>query len=366
MSAFAARRACLIRAITACDFGRRTRLAAALRGSWVAADARPRTPLTAERRAEITPVLPPHLAAAPPPPDHFKKRTVALLVCYDGGPFRGNTANPALPRGSTVDDVLEDALLSAGLILATNYGSAGLGRLGWSRSSRTDKGVSSLATWVTCRLEVDEAWWDAHGAGGEGLVRRLEPHLPPAVRVFQASIVPRRFQARENCCTRSYHYYLPLRVLTAPAAADGGLLTERLAALSAALRLFEGTHPFHNFTKRALYRPPTRRGGGAGEDEEEAEEEEGAAGRERAPPEAAEAAEATERVAGSIARGCYWYTQPPGRGDPDVVGNQQCVRANSFCGAIDTPQLPQSAVRRLQLADRAGRRRALCPPHARG
>ena len=67
--------------------------------------------------------------------------------------------NQSLPRGDTVDDALEDALFQAGCILPSNYRSPGLSRLKWSRSSRTDKGVSSLATVVNARLEVDLAQW---------------------------------------------------------------------------------------------------------------------------------------------------------------------------------------------------------------
>jgi hypothetical protein len=39
-------------------------------------------------------------------PETYRKRAVALLLGYVGRDYRGNTVNPALPRGSTVDDVL--------------------------------------------------------------------------------------------------------------------------------------------------------------------------------------------------------------------------------------------------------------------
>ena len=48
--------------------------------------------------------------------------------------FRGNTVNHQLPRGSTVDDVLEDAIAAGGIKLS-NYRSRALSRLGRSRSS---------------------------------------------------------------------------------------------------------------------------------------------------------------------------------------------------------------------------------------
>jgi tRNA pseudouridine38-40 synthase len=223
--------------------------------------------------------------------------------------------------------VLEDALFAAGAILPTNYQSAGLGRLSWTRSSRTDKGVSSLATWVSCRLEVDDAWWDNCGGGAE-LLRLLEAQLPPTVRVFDAQLVPRRFSARVSCTTRTYHYYLPLRTLTLPEpfAADGELLAARLAALSAALRRFEGTHPFHNFTKRSLYRPPPQNGGRNTDADADVEEYADAEGEAKDEAPLLPSAVSSDRVVGSFERQCFWYTRPPASRDPDVVGNQHFRR----------------------------------------
>ena len=45
--------------------------------------------------------------------------------------------------GGTVEDVLQQAIYDAGAILPSNYGN--LHKIGWTRSSRTDKGVHSLA-----------------------------------------------------------------------------------------------------------------------------------------------------------------------------------------------------------------------------
>ena len=45
--------------------------------------------------------------------------------------------------GGTVEDVLQQAMYQAGAILPSNYGN--LSKIGWTRSSRTDKGVHALA-----------------------------------------------------------------------------------------------------------------------------------------------------------------------------------------------------------------------------
>ena len=55
-----------------------------------------------------------------------------------------------------------------GGILLPNYRSRGLQRLKWSRSSRTDKGVSSLCTVVSLRAEIDPAAWDATSRRARG------------------------------------------------------------------------------------------------------------------------------------------------------------------------------------------------------
>ena len=126
--------------------------------------------------------------------------------------------------------------MAAGFILPTNYGSRGLSRLSWSRSSRTDKGVSSLATVCTCRLEVDPAWWE-HGDGdGEALCAAVNAKLPPTVTLLAASPVPKRFQARHACASRTYNYLLPLSALMPDASAPVDLHSPELAARVARLR----------------------------------------------------------------------------------------------------------------------------------
>ena len=104
-------------------------------------------------------------------PPRLAKRKVAVFVAYVGSAFRGTVATLATQPvaanlclrlcdlvdadpaqglqiqrdqpGGTVEDVLQEALNAAGCILHSNYGS--LQKIGWSRSSRTDKGVHALA-----------------------------------------------------------------------------------------------------------------------------------------------------------------------------------------------------------------------------
>jgi hypothetical protein len=59
----------------------------------------------------------------------------------------------------TIEQVLEIAVLKAGLMRKENFGD--FGRVKWSRSSRTDKGVHSVATVIGLKVNVDRAHW--HG-----------------------------------------------------------------------------------------------------------------------------------------------------------------------------------------------------------
>jgi len=56
----------------------------------------------------------------------------------------GLQANRDLGAQDTIEGVLEDAVFAANLISAANYGD--FRKTKWNRSSRTDKGVHSLAT----------------------------------------------------------------------------------------------------------------------------------------------------------------------------------------------------------------------------
>ena len=299
-------------------------------------------------------VHPSHLIAPnlrrPDVPETYKKKPVALLMGYVGAGYSGNTTNASLPRGSTVDDVLEDALFDAGCILLSNYRSRSLSRLKWSRSSRTDKGVSSLATVVSARLEVDPGDWDTDPEGTR-IAANINRHLPTHVRVFAAYSTPKSFQARRACVRRTYDYLLPARCLglnvhgerdesiawpgVPGLANDTG--SEVLSRFRRALQMFEGSHYFHNYTKRSAYAPARgrrRRGrydryGGDDDDEEETEGSE--------PMDEADdggsvdgSNDAFTEYVGSRRRGCYWLKA---RDDADLVGVKHARKVNSFVAA---------------------------------
>lgn len=189
-------------------------------------------------------------------PPRAGKRKVALFIGYEGTEYRGLQMQPnqAVQLSSapevTVEDALEEAIFRAGGILPSNRGQ--LSKVGWSRSSRTDKSVHSLATVVGLKMEVQPGSFD-DDPEGIALAAAVNAHLPPEVRVFSIQRVNKSWNARSECIRRTYSYYLPAAVLGL--ALDGGDRdAQRLALLAAAWQRFEGTHPFHNYTKRRLYR----------------------------------------------------------------------------------------------------------------
>lgn len=193
--------------------------------------------------------------------------------------------------------MLEDALVAAGAMRPSNAGAPH--KVAWSRSSRTDAGVHSLATVAGMRLEMEPGYAASAGTTdpeGRLLAASINAHLPPSIRIFSAQRVPGGWDARNMCGQRDYRYYLPASLLGAEPGTTAGDVA--LAAFRATLACYEGTHAFHNYTVRRSYRaeakesaanrragPGRRRerkvvddddevGGGAGE-EVEGEEEEG-------------------------------------------------------------------------------------------
>ena len=70
---------------------------------------------------------------------------------------------------AAVEDVLETALYNAGMIRESNYGE--LSKIKWARSSRTDKGVHSLTTVISCKLELQRGVLDSDPEGEEHRTR---------------------------------------------------------------------------------------------------------------------------------------------------------------------------------------------------
>ncbi|KAK9814106.1 hypothetical protein WJX72_000771 [[Myrmecia] bisecta] len=182
----------------------------------------------------------------------MKKRKVALHVAYVGTNYRGLVFQNNLEPDATIEGVLEKAIHAMGGIQDSNF--RDLAKSGWSRSSRTDKGVHSLASVVALKMECREDVFDGDPEGSS-LAAAINEHLPAEIRVLAVQRVNNSFSGRAYCDQRSYSYYLPASLLV-PEGADATHheLEARVQKLRDCLNYFEGNHPFHNYTKRKLYR----------------------------------------------------------------------------------------------------------------
>ncbi|RLN97384.1 hypothetical protein BBJ28_00017877 [Nothophytophthora sp. Chile5] len=173
--------------------------------------------------------------AAAAEPGKLVKRKVAIVSGYMGTGYHGVQMNDDV---QTIEDELRNAIFKAGAMRESNF--EDLGKIDWSRSSRTDKGENAVDR-ATGRVK--------------GLAEALNASLPPTIRVFSCTRVNKRFAARKNCVLRAYEYFMPLSFLK-----DSVIRSEKegaesfdtdaaVAEFCRALRRYEGVHDFHNFTK---------------------------------------------------------------------------------------------------------------------
>eukprot|EP00903_Cladosiphon_okamuranus_P007831 g7577.t1 len=187
----------------------------------------------------------PELPPAPPPAPIYDadgnelskptKRKVAIVVGYVGTKFHGWQQSSDAQNVRTVEGELETALWKAGAIADSNYGD--LNKIGWGRTSRTDKGVHASKTVAAAKLLLPQETFTPAGMSQYGK-DKLNEHLPDDIRCFSISKVPKSFRGREECTLREYTYYLPKALLPND---------EALEKFRALLKLFVGTHSFHNY-----------------------------------------------------------------------------------------------------------------------
>jgi len=174
------------------------------------------------------------------------KRKLGLVIGYLGTAYRGLQINREHAGLPTVEQVLEEAMFKAGLIRESNFGD--LDKIGWSRSSRTDKGVHAARLLVCGKLLVNLDDFDELGLS-QTVSETINAHLPIDIRVFSCAKVPGAFRPRESCSYREYEYWLPARYFSTspPDSCPVHSVEESLEIFKEVVRSFEGTHSFHNF-----------------------------------------------------------------------------------------------------------------------
>ncbi|VFQ71778.1 unnamed protein product [Cuscuta campestris] len=174
-----------------------------------------------------------------------------MRVGYVGSDYRGLQKQRDENGLSTIEGELEKAIFKAGGIKDSNFGD--LYRIGWARSSRTDKGVHSLATIISLKMEIPEnAWKD--DPNGMGLAAYVDSHLPQNIRVFSILPLQKSFDARKECNVRRYSYLLPAEIIGINNDSTSSEIDCHLSDFNNILNAFEGEHPFHNYTMRSRYR----------------------------------------------------------------------------------------------------------------
>ncbi|KAL9232545.1 hypothetical protein vseg_007646 [Gypsophila vaccaria] len=188
----------------------------------------------------------------------FRKKKVVMRVGYVGSNYRG-LQKQREDNIRTIEEALETALYKAGGIRESNYGE--LHKIGWARSSRTDKGVHSLATTISLKLEIPSHAWMSDPLGLL-LASSINSHLPPDISVFSILPSQRSFHPRSECHLRTYSYLLPAPIIGITPLSPPSQVLNHISDFNAILNTFEGKHPFHNYTVRAKYRRQAAKGKG--------------------------------------------------------------------------------------------------------
>ena len=210
-----------------------------------------------------------------------KKRKWALNFGYLGSNYQGLQMNP---QADTVEKHLEKALYLAGSIAESNF--TDLHKIQWTRTARTDRGVHAVMQCCAMKLLVPLE-------GRDIFIRNANSFLPSDIKIHCMTKVTKNFNSKLQCTKRRYHYLLPTYMLqdkaeilnllnrimstqtrTFDAGLAGGyadlgsdkflaksnLITARdllkpfrlefprLELFRKALKFYEGTKKYHNFT----------------------------------------------------------------------------------------------------------------------
>lgn len=176
-----------------------------LSGDWDTQEARPQA---RERDPERRPHTPPDHPSAYPPSLLARKRKIAFLVCFIGTKYNGLQHHENHPHSQGVELPLLEALYLAGLVSPANYLSAS--RIGWSRSSRTDKGVHASGLVISAKLLLEPPFQlEFDSVLSARIAARVNEHLPADIRVLGFQRPVNGFSARTTCSLRTYKYVVP-------------------------------------------------------------------------------------------------------------------------------------------------------------
>lgn len=170
----------------------------------------------------------------------LKKHKVVCKVMYLGTNYNGSQILKNLDC-STIEGCLQVALFKSGAIFYKNIDS--FSKLGLKRTSRTDKGVHSACSVFSLKIQNPLE-------SLKQLRRKINHFLPLDIRLISLSIFPRKFDCYHSCVDRTYCYVIPSKCFLADSSKEY-LSFDDVLAISEILRLFLGTHFYHNFTQKS-------------------------------------------------------------------------------------------------------------------
>ncbi|KAG5324321.1 TRUA synthase, partial [Pseudoatta argentina] len=198
----------------------------------------------------------------------IKRKNHAILLGYVGKDYYGMQRNPGM---KTIEEDLITALLKADLITKEQF--ENIRAINFQRAARTDKGVSAIRQIVSLKLPENS---------NKTVINQF---LPDAIRVFGIKRVTKGFNSKNQCDARTYRYVIPsyafaledqsflklgeevdederikqLSIIDGKPHTDYRLPPESLDRLNSILKLFEGSHNFHNFTSKVKPLDPRAR-----------------------------------------------------------------------------------------------------------
>lgn len=175
--------------------------------------------------------------------ERIKKRKIAMLLSYCGQGYLGLQRNQGT---KTIEEELLVALRNCRLINEDAYTRPQA--IQFQRAARTDKGVSALRQALSMKLPESVDLVD------------INKELPEQIRVMAIRRVTKGFNSKGNCDARTYSYTLPTFAFAPhemPISEDYRVPADVVQKVNDVLKMFEGTHNFHNFTSKVLAQDPS-------------------------------------------------------------------------------------------------------------
>ncbi|XP_031849075.1 pseudouridine synthase 1 [Nomia melanderi] len=197
-----------------------------------------------------------------------KRSNFVLMMGYLGKGYLGMQRNPGR---KTIEEDLLTALFKSNLIKKHQF--EDIRQLRFQRAARTDKNVSAVRQIVSLQLPRD--------------VNKevINEHLPQEIRIFGLTRVTKNFNSKQQCDGRTYRYVIPtyafatedtstfnstseegidaderlkqISIIDGKPYNEYRLSKDKLDILNETLKLFEGTHNFHNFTIKVRPNDPS-------------------------------------------------------------------------------------------------------------